>query len=120
MKLASLIYLFIFFDKTLFYYAYEREKAKDIFFQKILFFNNTVEKLPKKLVEKNINKLKKIQKIPSFLGRNTYKSNLNLLFESLEFVENDLKIYLIGVKYEEFKNKLKNISQILRLFLLVQ
>ena len=111
-KLASLIYLFIFFDKTLFYYAYEREKARDIFFSKNFgFFNNTVENLPKKLVEKNINKLKKSPKRSLlFIGRNTNKSNLDLLFESLEFVENDLKIYLIGVKYEEVKNKLKNIS----------
>ena len=75
------------------------------------FFNNTVQNISIDFIKENLDKIYKSSKNSVlFLGRNTSKSKLNLLFESLKIIKKELKIYLIGINRDEFENQLKDIS----------
>ena len=111
-RLIGVIYLTIFFDKVLFYYEYEKNIALNMIgIDKFDYFNNTVKNISNNSIKKNINKINnRSNNAVLFLGRNTAKSQLNLLFDSLKILKKEITIYIVGVNREDFHNQLEKIS----------
>ena len=79
--------------------------------KKFDYFNNTVKNISNDSIKENLDKISSSSSNSFlFLGRNTSKTKLNLLFESLKSIKKELKIYLIGINRDEFENQLKKIS----------